>query len=584
MQFRQRACALGLALVLALGLSGCGRNENDRFDAFLEAQFRETLESDYVTMHILTEDPSAFGVNREDVPVNLGVRYDSESLSAVAEDTRETLNELMDIRRQDLSEDRQETYDLFLRQLTLSDETAAFDSLEPVFSSMSGLHYQLPTLFADWTVRSEQDAEDLILLVQDVQPYVQSALDYTVQQQKDGLLMLDIDSVLDYCEGIVEAGTDSAVLASMRESVKALGLDEATTQDLTDRLGQAFEASFLPAYEAICDTMKQLQSGENNELGLAALPDGKEYYSVLMKKNTGSDKSVEEIRALIEQAFGEHAIRMQSLAMKDPNAWNALFDASVTTPYTSYEEMLAALRENMAGDFPDVGELNYVIFDVNEEIASDSGIAAYFNVPALDATTPYQLRVNPNLGDVSSLDVYSTVAHEGFPGHMYQYAYWYGTDQPPLRKALIKELAYTEGYAVYAQYEAMEYLDELSQTASDLRREYELVTYCGLLLTDIGIHYDGWSMEEMREFWDSIGFSLDDKTFELQYRQLQANPCTFEPYYVGYEQIRALKEEAQDALGDAFTDLGFNTALLESGSASFDIVENHIQDYINSAA
>lgn len=584
MQMRQRVCALGLALAALFVFASCGKNENQRFDEFIETQFRETLESDYVTMHILTEDPSVYGVDRADVPVNLGARYDEESRADSAEETAETLDELMSIRRDGLSEDRQETYDLLLRQLTLSEEAAAFDGMAPVFDSMSGLHYQLPTMLADWLVRSEQDAEDLILLVEDVQPYVQSALDYTVQQQQDGLLMLDIDSVIDYCEGILEAGTDSAVLDSMCASIEALGLDEAKTQDLTQRLTQAFETSFLPAYQAIHDTMTQLKAGQNNELGLSALVNGREYYSLLMKQSTGSDKSVDEIRALMEQAFQEHALRMQSLAVKDPSAVEQLFDPSLTTPYTSYEEMLESLRENMSDEFPDVGDLDYVIFDINEEIASDTGVAAYFNVPALDVSTPYQLRVNPNLGDIASLDVYSTVAHEGFPGHMYQYAYWYGTEQPPLRKALLDEAAYTEGYAVYAQYEAMEYLDDLSTTFTDLRREYDLVTYCGLILTDIGIHYDGWNMDETREFWDSIGFSMDDETFELQYRQLQANPCAFEPYYVGYEEIRALKEEAQDVLGDSFTDLGFNTALLESGPASFDVVERHIEAYIKSAA
>lgn len=326
MQMRQRACALGLALAALFVFASCGRNENQRFDEFLETQFRETLESDYVTMHILTEDPSAYGVDRADVPVNLGARYDEESRADSAEETGETLDELMSIRREGLSEDRQETYDLLLRQLTLSEEAAAFDGMAPVFDSMSGLHYQIPTMFADWLVRSEQDAEDLILLVEDVQPYVQSALDYTVQQQQDGLLMLDLDSVIEYSEGIVEAGTDSAVLDSMCVSIEALGLDDAKTQDLTQRLTQAFETSFLPAYQAICDTMTQLKAGQNNELGLSALVNGREYYSLLMKQSTGSDKSVDEIRALMEQAFQEHALRMQSLAMKDPSAVEQLFD------------------------------------------------------------------------------------------------------------------------------------------------------------------------------------------------------------------------------------------------------------------
>ena len=120
MQMRQRACALGLALAALFVFASCGRNENQRFDEFLEAQFRETLESDYVTMHILTEDPSAYGVDRADVPVNLGARYDEESRADSAEETGETLDELMSIRREGLSEDRQETYDRPSRRMDIS--------------------------------------------------------------------------------------------------------------------------------------------------------------------------------------------------------------------------------------------------------------------------------------------------------------------------------------------------------------------------------------------------------------------------------------------------------------------------------
>ena len=76
------------------------------------------------------------------------------------------------------------------------------------------------------------------------------------------------------------------------------------------------------------------------------------------------------------------------------------------------------------------------------------------------------------------------------------------------------------------------------------------------------------------------GFQLTGESARLQYEQLWANPCAFEPYYVGYEQIRALKEQAQDALGDQFREEAFNAAILRSGSAPFSVVERNVEAYI----
>ena len=61
--------------------------------------------------------------------------------------------------------------------LALGDER--FDYYAQQFESMGGLHYQLPTLLADWALRSEEDVKGLVAVVQDVLPYVESALEYT---------------------------------------------------------------------------------------------------------------------------------------------------------------------------------------------------------------------------------------------------------------------------------------------------------------------------------------------------------------------------------------------------------------------
>lgn len=597
-QFK-KICVWLLAGLLVFSAAGCQPQEaqpqtqsdeptaeQERFDAFIEKEFVDTMESDYTTAHVYLQDPEAFGVDPDQISVSLGTRMDEESQEEAMASFTATCEEFRTFDRDELSVEQQDIYDIFDYQVSLSEalSDAKFDYYAPLFESISGLHYQLPTLFADWQLRNEEDVQDLITLMSDVRPYVDSALEYTRTQEEQGLLMLDLDSVISYCEGIVESGEDSAVLQAMNDCIAALELDEEKTAQYQQQLADAFAESFLPAYADILDTMRDLQAnGDNNEQGLAQFEHGKEYYALLLQQSVGSNKTPEEIKTMMEEAFNEHLQQLQLFAMAYPEETQQVLEQDLPkTGYTSYDEILQDLQSHIFDDFPQVEDLRYQIEDVNEEIASDSGVAAYFNVPSLDGDTVKQLRVNPNNAGVDSIDTYATVAHEGFPGHMYQYAYMYENVDSNFIKALANVGAYTEGFAVYAQYESLKYLDGISQEVLDVYREYELLTYCLVIAADIGIHYEGWSLDEFENYFTEMGLSIGSG--DALYAQLQANPAVFETYYVGYHEIMDLREKAEDALGENFDAKAFNEALLESGTAPFNVVERHIDAYIENAS
>ncbi len=597
-QFK-KICVWLLAGLLVFSAAGCQPQEaqpqtqsdeptaeQERFDAFIEKEFVDTMESDYTTAHVYLQDPEAFGVDPDQISVSLGTRMDEESQEEAMASFTATCEEFRTFDRDELSVEQQDVYDIFDYQVSLSEalSDAKFDYYAPLFESISGLHYQLPTLFADWQLRNEEDVQDLITLMSDVRPYVDSALEYTRTQEEQGLLMLDLDSVISYCEGIVESGEDSAVLQAMNDCIAALELGEEKTAQYQQQLADAFAESFLPAYADILDTMRDLQAnGDNNEQGLAQFEHGKEYYALLLQQSVGSNKTPEEIKTMMEEAFNEHLQQLQLFAMAYPEETQQVLEQDLPkTGYTSYDEILQDLQSHIFDDFPQVEDLRYQIEDVNEEIASDSGVAAYFNVPSLDGDTVKQLRVNPNNAGVDSIDTYATVAHEGFPGHMYQYAYMYENVDSNFIKALANVGAYTEGFAVYAQYESLKYLDGISQEVLDVYREYELLTYCLVIAADIGIHYEGWSLDEFENYFTEMGLSIGSG--DALYAQLQANPAVFETYYVGYHEIMDLREKAEDALGENFDAKAFNEALLESGTAPFNVVERHIDAYIENAS
>lgn len=579
----KKAGALLLSAALVLGLCGCTPKQEQQaaFDAFMHRQFVETVQSDYLTAHILLENPQDYGVDMTQIDVRIGTPLSETDAAEQRADLADVEAEFARFRRSELTAEQQDTYDIFafLLQTSMMASNTKFDGYPNYFETMTGIHTQLPTLFADLTLRDEQDVKDCIQLVQSVQPYIQSLLDYTQKQADNGTLMVNLDEVIAHCQEIVEAGMDSAVLHSLQTNIDGVEMDAAQREIYKQQMEQAFADSFLPAYQAIIGTMDSLREKPNNTQGLAHLPEGKAYYELLVRQNTGTTDSIRHIRTQLEQLANEQLVQIQRIVRAHPEAYTAWAAGETRTGYTDYAEMLTDLEQFTKQNFPDVGTFDYAIEPIDKEIAT-GGIAAYFNIPALDGTTPQQIRVNTTSTevDVQSLSTFSTVAHEGFPGHMYQMRYAYQHIQEPYRNGLASFSGYTEGYATYVEFLALDYLTDVDESVRQLETRMGIFEHCLTALMDIGIHYDGWSKADLRTFFIQNGLNTD--VVDVLYDQLQANPGAFLPYYVGHMQFMRLRTEAETALGEQFDEKAFHAAILASGSAPFEVVERHVQAYI----
>ncbi|MDY4278221.1 MAG: DUF885 domain-containing protein [Faecalicoccus sp.] len=541
----------------------------EEFNDFLKDQLVETLESDYYTLHSYLKDPETYDIDSASVEKTFG-RMDAESMEENRKEIQETLDQLQAFDYEQLTDQQQDTYDIFTYNMECSKELSdpKFDYIASAFSPMTGIHVSFPTIFADWTFDSEQELKDLILMIQDVDDYTQSAIDYTYIQNEKGYLCLDFDSILSYCEKILDKGVESSVLKGLQDQVDALDLNSDQTKAYKQELEQAFSDSYLKAYELIKAAMLDLkQNGNNHPNGLASFDVGKEYYSLLMKNNTGSDMEVIEVEDLMDTACKEH---LQTFIENADSDMSFLF---TSTNYTGYEQMLDDIQDQMFDDFPKVESLEYEIKDMEEDVASDNGVAAYFQIPEIDGDLKGQQRVNPNNNNMKAIDTYMTVAHEGMPGHMYQYNYAQEHISEPLRWSILASSAYQEGYATYAQHYSLRYLKGIKPKQLKAYSEYMLVIYDALVLADIGIHYYNWDQEKcQKEIEENYGITIDEK----QYNQLLYTPCAFEPYYTGYEQIMDLKERAKNTLKSDYNEKEFHTILLNCGPAPFFIVEENM--------
>ena len=579
---------LMLSAVLAFSFTGCSKKdsgeEQKKFDEFMKQEFVESMEQSYPNTHIILENPKDYGVDTSKTKVQIDKELNETTMKENKELNEKSAKAFKEFDRDTLSDEQKETYDIYSYMLDYTTEMndSKFDYMSMPLESMTGMHTQLPTLFSDWTLRNEQDVKDVITLMKSVRPYMDSILAYTKKQEEKGTLMLDIKSVKEYCEKVVKEDVNSSVLTGLNESIDNLKLGDDKTKQYKAELKKAFQEYFLPAYSDIIKTMKELDSSKNNTLGLSHMKNGKEYYELLFKQATGTDKSIEDIKKELNSMSRSSLLAVQSVISKNKNLYDEYVNGKIKTKYKDFESMLKDLDKDIKDDFPSVGTLNYRIRPIGEDLAS-GGVAAYFNIPALDGTTPKQIRVNmlEDALNVQSLETFSTVAHEGIPGHMYQIAYAYKNVKDPWRNSMASFLGYTEGYATYTELYALKYLDGVSADAVKLQQNMVVYQDCLIALADIGIHYEGWTKEDLSNFLEENGLGVSDVSDF--YNQLQANPTAFLSYYVGYVQIANLKKDAQEELKDKFNDRDFHEAILKSGAAPFHVVEENVKDYIESA-
>ena len=579
---------LMLSAVMAFSFTGCSKKdsgeEQKKFDEFMKQEFVESMEQSYPNTHIILENPKDYGVDTSKTKVQIDKELNETTMKENKELNEKSAKAFKEFDRDTLSDEQKETYDIYSYMLDYTTEMndSKFDYMSMPLESMTGMHTQLPTLFSDWTLRNEQDVKDVITLMKSVRPYMDSILAYTKKQEEKGTLMLDIKSVKEYCEKVVKEDVNSSVLTGLNESIDNLKLGDDKTKQYKAELKKAFQEYFLPAYSDIIKTMKELDSSKNNTLGLSHMKNGKEYYELLFKQATGTDKSIEDIKKELNSMSRSSLLAVQSVISKNKNLYDEYVNGKIKTKYKDFESMLKDLDKDIKDDFPSVGTLNYRIRPIGEDLAS-GGVAAYFNIPALDGTTPKQIRVNmlEDALNVQSLETFSTVAHEGIPGHMYQIAYAYKNVKDPWRNSMASFLGYTEGYATYTELYALKYLDGVSADAVKLQQNMVVYQDCLIALADIGIHYEGWTKEDLSNFLEENGLGVSDVSDF--YNQLQANPTAFLSYYVGYVQIANLKKDAQEELKDKFNDRDFHEAILKRGAAPFHVVEENVKDYIESA-
>ena len=578
--------AVLLAGAMTLSLASCAPEDpavvQERFDSFVNELFVGSLESDFTSVVYFVEEPEKYGVDREAAEVTVGTLETDENFKAAQEQNRELLKEVGRFNRELLTPEQQDTYDIlqYSCQMGLDIGADRFRYHGSYFSTFSGAHTNLLTALSELHLTEESDAAKLPALLESVSSYMDSLLDYTRKQQEHGTLTIDFDEVIETCQGVVDQGENGTVLTSLCAQVDALELDQETKESFKEQIRTAYQEHFVASYQRIVDTMKELQGGFNNLEGMSAVPDGQDYYKLLFAASTGVEETPEEVKQMAVDRLRKCFSRLGGFAFMYPEEYDAWLDGKYVTSFSSYEEMLLFLDAQTDADFPDVGELNYVIDPIPEDVAN-SGVAAYFIIPAVDEKDAMRIRVNTgNTVNLNDMSTFSTLAHEGIPGHMYASAASYGQLSSDFRKIFGTSTGFSEGYATYVELYSLDYLEQQGIPAFvlDMERLNVEATNCLIAIMDIAINYEGMSRERFKEEFSA---AFDPEYLDEYYDLMRLEPTAYLSYYVGWMKIEELREKAEKELGEAFSEKEFHTALLQSGSVPYFIVERNIQSYID---
>lgn len=551
-------------------------SENTQFEKYIDQIFREELEENTLNLHYTLAYPEDYGI--KGYSVSLGT-MDPDALEDSLEETRTLNKRLKNFDPAQLSEGNQIIYDIlsleFSSRLSLGSSYLLQEPLGPNL----GIQAQLPILLAEYTFRTSADIKDYFSLLSQMPEYFQSILDFEEEKAKEGLFMSDTsaDRIIRQCESFMETGEENYLSSMFGQRVQELSEEKRITQaqaeDFTQMQEKLMEQCVFPAYRTLSQGLEELKGQGKNSGGLIHLEGGKDYYEYLIRSTVGDYRSSEEIlQSLFLQLQSDYK-KVQELLAADPQLLSKAY--SFSSSEFSPEQILDYLQHVITDDFPSLDTGSYEVKYVPEAM-EDFSSPAFYLTPPVDTLTPNTIYIN-QASQVSPTELFTTLAHEGFPGHLYQTVYFGNQDHHPIRE-LLSCGGYVEGWATYV--EALSY----GYASPFLHIEPEILNFLGLnrsislclyAILDLGIHGQGWNLQTTADTLAVFGIT-DSDTCQEVFQYIVENPANYLKYYLGYLNFMDLREEVQETEGSSFQPKEFHKNLLDIGPAPFPVVKKYL--------
>lgn len=549
--------------------------EQTRFQQMEDELFQSEAGSTLLSLHFLLKDPSSFNIDSAE---NLYTPATLEYAQNARQEREELSEQLSTFDIGLLSDEQKVTMRIlqsFLKTEKLSD---GFDLYSQPLAPTIGIQAELPILLCEYSFYQKQDVEDYLKLLENIDTYYAEILQFEQQKADAGLMMSDtsIDHVIESCESYLLVPGDNFMINSFNSRLDQL--PDLTAEEKAQYQAQnaaLLEQHFVPAYQLLIDGLQKFKGTGVNEKGMCGYPKGKEYYTYQVFASTGTSySSVESLLSAIGQKIDDSLAETSALLAEHPELAES-FD-SYQYRYTEPADIMEALKTLTARDFPALPECSYTFKDVPSALELSLSPAFYLVSP-LDDTRNNVIYINRN-PRYSSSELFSTIAHEGYPGHLYQHVYFSANCGSNLRKNLTF-LGYSEGWATYVEHLSYTLDNGLDPNLGRLLSANSMASLGIHAYLDISINYLGWDKTQVQEYLSKYYNDPGDVTDAI-YEAMVENPSNYLSYFVGCMEFQNMRETAEMQLGAKFDAKEFHSFLLGIGNAPFDVIQAYFTTWL----
>ena len=584
---------LGMTLLLA-GTSRelYLRQSSVQFRLATQQLFQEEMTASTLNMHYTIAHPEDYGIQTYEATLPY---YQKENRQKSIASLQEEIAFYKSLDASKLSNRDAHSLRLLITYLESTLDTAQYPYYEEPLSPSSGMQSQLPILLAEYTFRCKRDVEDYLAILSQTGTYFDALLTFETEKKEAGLLSAasSLRNTAKQCRSILTQKAldreDHFLQLTFSDRLQELfdtdQIDAKEMETYIQQNNRILSEIMLPAYSRVAQGLEALADPQIILEGLAAKPDGAAYYEALLKSETGSHHTIREITQLLTEQLEAEYNRLNTLLKTiDPSCLTeAAYDhCNELFPLKNCADMLIDLRNRMEGLFPHFPQNASVTPSIHvKEVApclQDYCAPAFYLTPPLDDSIHNSIYINTKT-TLSAIDLYTTLAHEGFPGHMYQTVYsnqlTVSQESTPIRQILWFG-GYLEGWALYVEFMAYDYAAQIM--AEQGEPEYEMLLQiekhnrstqlCLYALLDLFIHHENIGLQGTAELLARFGIT-NSASVSAIYEYIVEEPANYPKYYLGYLEILLLKESCRQAWGDAYSDYTFHKFFLENGPADF---------------
>lgn len=540
--------------------------EQKRFDDFMYEIAAMVSDGSGISLHFYFENPEQYGMKKQ---LDFGSAEDAEAQTQeYGEKCRTFLARLKEFKYEELTAAQKVNYDRLEHEINAA---LRAENLNPstycgLFCVNGDIVDDLSTIISEYAFYNEQDIQDFFTALDTFPAYLDQVGEAAKKAYlSDGCLLTKkmIDTLSENVDGLT-AKEHNPLVEAFAENIKQTGVSDSAQQAYIAQYQEKLNSVVFPALNNLKAVAEGMRGNVSKELfGMCALDGGKEYFEYLVQETVGTSMNGYEQLQYMQKKFEQDYNEMVEVVSKD-------ISIIYKYPYQGYtvtdpRQMLDSLKEYIKTNYPAIPDTDYIVSALPEALQIP-GVLAYFLTPQFDNQARKVIRYNPSSVDSNDLpSFFSTLAHEGYPGHLYQNEFFANCEGWHPLNMLFSYTGYMEGWAVVAGQEAYKYIipdpDIAYISAVDYNISMDLVS-----VTTLGVHYAGWTVDDVKAFMRPYGYEMYAEDF---YEEILADPVVYLPYTMG----RHLMLDTMDKLkAKGYTDMEAKTAILNIGPCTFDVM------------